>query len=204
MEHIIIFHDHTMLIILRILTLVLMLIRTSISIKKFNLLNLESHQTEIFWTLLPRIILVFIATPSIKTLYLIEENCLPILTIKTIGYQWYWSYEYPNFINMKKISLYTSNNKTHLTMPSTKVIVPTITPTRILVSSKDVLHSWTIPSLGIKMDATPGRLNQSLVTIKRPTIIIGQCSEICGAGHRFIPILLESPSIKSFIKNQSN
>lgn len=145
--------------------------------------------------------LIFIAIPSIKTLYLIEENTSPILTVKTIGYQWYWSYEYSNLIKKKQLSMLIINNKTYLELPSTKLIVPAITPTRILITSKDVLHSWTIPSLGVKTDATPGRINQNTISIKRPTIIIGQCSEICGAGHRFIPILLETPTIWSIINN---
>jgi len=82
---------------------------------------------------------------------------------------------------------------------SSNLILPNLTPTRALVSSKDVIHSWAIPRLGVKVDAIPGRINQTLLLIKRPSIILGQCSEICGAGHRFMPIVLESPSIKTFI-----
>lgn len=188
------------MIILSILIFVIVSLTLSTSKNKFNNLNLESHKIEIFWTILPSFILIFIGVPSIKTLYLIEENSLPILTIKTIGYQWYWSYEYSNFLNKKNISIILTSTKVYSELPSNKIIVPNITPTRLIITSKDVLHSWAIPSLGVKVDAIPGRLNQCLLVIKRPSILIGQCSEICGAGHRFIPILIESPSIKSFIK----
>jgi heme/copper-type cytochrome/quinol oxidase subunit 2 len=84
---------------------------------------------------------------------------------------------------------------------SNHLVIPIKTPTQILITSKDVIHSWTIPSLGVKVDSVPGRINQTLVMINRPGLIIGQCSEICGAGHSFIPISLEAPSIINFKKN---
>lgn len=168
---------------------------------KFNRFFLEAQTIELFWTTLPAFILIFIVIPSLKTLYLIEENLNPLLTIKTIGYQWYWGYEYTNFKNLKFNSLIINSSSTRLLKTSSNLVIPNYTPTRILISSKDVIHSWTIPSLGVKADAIPGRINQIFIITKRPSILIGQCSEICGAGHRFIPIIIESPTTKNFIIN---
>lgn len=199
-EHLSFFHDHTMILIIAITILTLFLIIISIKIVNFNRFLLESHQTEIFWTSVPACLLVFIALPSMKTLYIMEEMVTPIITIKAIGYQWYWSYEYSNLMKKMITSTIESSNKIRLRINSNNLIIPTITPTRVLVTSKDVLHSWTIPSLGLKADATPGRINQTIVISKRPGIMMGQCSEICGAGHRFMPIVIERPIINKFVK----
>lgn len=199
-EHLSFFHDHRIILIISITIIVLNLIRKTLKYNYLNRFMLESHETELFWTTLPAFILIFIAIPSLKTLYIIEENINPLLSIKTIGYQWYWSYEYPNYSNIKFNSIFYLSNKIRLETVSNNLVIPTYTPTRILITSKDVIHSWTIPSLGVKADATPGRINQISILINHPRIIIGQCSEICGAGHRFIPIILESPNIKNFLK----
>lgn len=200
-EHLSFFHDHTIVIlsVITIITLII-LIKSQIS-PHFNRFFLEAQTIELFWTTLPALMLIFIAIPSLKTLYLIEENINPLLSIKIIGFQWHWLYEYNNFNNIKINSLFTKSITTRLLETSNHLIVPNFTPTRILVTSKDVIHSWTIPSLGIKVDAIPGRINQNFIVIKRPGILIGQCSEICGAGHSFMPIILEAPSPKNFIKN---
>lgn len=199
-EHLTIFHDHSILII-SIITILLVISITILIIQKFfNRILIESNQIELFWTTSPALILIFIAIPSIKTLYLIEENINPLLSIKTIGFQWFWTYEYSNIIK-NNTSTITLSNKTRLIRVTNPLIIPTITPTRIIVSSKDVIHSWAIPSLGIKIDATPGRINQTTIITKRPSIMVGQCSEICGAGHRFIPIIIETPNISKFLKN---
>lgn len=198
-EHLMFFHDHRIILILSITGLTITIILISIKQKNFNRFMLESHETEIFWTSIPALILIFIALPSLKRLYMIEENINTLMTIKTIGFQWYWSYEYYN-INKKNFNSNWFNNiKIRIISTSENLVIPTLTPTRMLISSKDVLHSWTIPSLGVKSDATPGRINQILLTINRPRVLLGQCSEICGAGHRFIPIYMEAPNIKNFI-----
>ena len=199
-EHLSFFHDHRIILIISITIIVLNLIRKTLKYNYLNRFMLESHETELFWTTLPAFMLIFIAIPSLKTLYIIEENINPLLSIKTIGYQWYWSYEYPNYSNIKFNSIFYLSNKIRLETVSNNLVIPTYTPTRILITSKDVIHSWTIPSLGVKADATPGRINQISILINHPRIIIGQCSEICGAGHRFIPIIRESPNIKNFLK----
>lgn len=199
-EHLCFFHDHRILLITSITIITLNLIKISIFNKKFNRFFLESHETELFWTSIPALILIFLAVPSLKTLYIIEENIYSIITIKTIGSQWYWSYEYPNLVKIQKISSTIINSLKIRTESSlNSLVLPSSTPIRIIISSKDVLHSWTIPSLGVKSDANPGRINQIILIINRPRILVGQCSEICGAGHRFIPIIIECPNIKNFL-----
>lgn len=199
MEHLLFFHDHRILLIILIIALTLIIITKALKIKNFNRFLLESHQTELFWTSVPALILIFIALPSLKTLYIIEENINPLITIKVLGFQWYWYYEYSNILEKKITSNILNSIKTRRISTINNLVIPSLTPTRLLISSKDVLHSWTIPALGVKTDATPGRINQIVLIIKRPRILIGQCSEICGAGHRFIPILMESPNMNNFI-----
>ena len=203
-EQLIFFHDHSILILILITNLVRYII-ISIIYNNYNNYYLLSGQTiEIIWTIIPGIILLFIAFPSLKLLYLLEETNKPILTIKSIGHQWYWKYEYSNFnlefdsyiINVNEIN----NNNFRLLDTDNRIIVPFNQIIRILITAADVLHSWTIPSLGIKVDATPGRLNQLNFLINRSRIFFGQCSEICGANHSFIPITIERISLKYFLK----
>jgi len=199
-EHLRFFHDHSMIILTFITILLIYLIRISVLSKYYNRFFLEAQEIELFWTSMPALILIFIAIPSLKTLYIIEERMKPALSIKTIGFQWHWGYEYSELSKLKFNSIVTKNNNLRLIESSNHLIIPIKTPTRILVTSKDVIHSWTIPSLGVKVDAIPGRINQIFIIINRPRIIVGQCSEICGAGHRFIPITIESPTINIFKK----
>jgi cytochrome c oxidase subunit 2 len=166
---------------------------------------LESQPLELFWTVIPAFILIFIGFPSIKLLYLLDEVFHPSITIKTIGHQWYWSYEYSDFSNIEFDSYIIPLNELDPSMPrlletDNHTVIPIKTQIRNLVSAADVLHSWTIPSLGVRVDAVPGRLNQLNFFSTRPGVIYGQCSEICGANHRFIPISLERVTTKSFTK----
>lgn len=200
-EHLTFFNDHSILILINITIIALYLIATAVVSKNFNRFLLEIQEVELFWTTIPALILIFIALPSLKTLYMIEENSNPIITIKAIGYQWYWSYEYSNLPEKNFISSIKKSNIMRLIETSNHLVIPIKTPTQIIVTSKDVIHSWTIPSLGVKVDSVPGRINQTLLLINRPGLIIGQCSEICGAGHSFMPISLEAPTIKNFKKN---
>jgi len=171
---------------------------------------LESQSLELFWTIVPRFILIFIGLPSIRLLYLLDEVYKPSLTIKTIGHQWYWSYEYSDFLNIEFDSFIIpskdlNTNIFRLLDVDNRTPVPSKSQIRILITAADVLHSWTVPSLGVKVDATPGRLNQINFFSNRPGIFFGQCSEICGANHRFMPIVIERTPPKTFInwiKNQ--
>nr|UFZ13387.1 cytochrome c oxidase subunit II [Madachauliodes sp.] len=204
MEQLTFFHDHTLLILIMITILVGYLMSTLFFNKFTNRLLLEGQTIEIIWTILPAITLIFIALPSLKLLYLLDEISDPSVTLKTIGHQWYWSYEYSDFTNLEFDSYmtpYTNLPKSgfRLLDVDNRIILPMLSQIRVLVTAADVLHSWTIPALGVKIDATPGRLNQTSFFINRPGLFYGQCSEICGANHSFMPISLESIPIKMFI-----
>nr|ALO70334.1 cytochrome c oxidase subunit 2 [Atheta sp. 2 EF-2015] len=204
MEQLMFFHDHTLMILLMITTLV-GYIMASLFFNKFNYRYLlEGQMIELIWTILPAITLIFIALPSLRLLYLLDEINNPLITIKTIGHQWYWSYEYSDFKNIEFDSYMIPTNEMNnfnfrLLDVDNRIVVPFNSQIRMLVTALDVLHSWTIPSLSVKIDATPGRLNQINFFINRTGIFYGQCSEICGANHSFMPIVLESISPKYFI-----
>jgi cytochrome c oxidase subunit 2 len=170
-----------------------------------NIKLFEGQIIELIWTIIPALILVFIALPSLRALYLLDEVKNPAITIKTVGHQWYWSYEYSDFPNIEFDSyIIPSNelkpNELRLLEVDNRTVIPYNTQIRLLVSAADVIHSWTIPSIGIKVDALPGRLNQLRMFSLRPGILYGQCSEICGANHRFIPIVLEVVKPSDFIQ----
>nr|YP_010381633.1 cytochrome c oxidase subunit II [Symplana brevistrata]UDL72008.1 cytochrome c oxidase subunit 2 [Symplana brevistrata] len=203
MEQLIMFHDHTMIIILFI-TISVMMMMSLLLTNKFSSRNiLENQILESLWTMIPAIMLMFIALPSLKILYIMEELINPSITVKIMGHQWYWTYEYSDKKNIE-IESYMLNkpkkNEFRLLEVSNRMILPFMTQTRLIVSSSDVIHSWTIQSLGVKMDAIPGRLNQSSIMLNKPGVFFGQCSEICGMNHSFMPISLESINMKSFIK----
>nr|UGN61786.1 cytochrome c oxidase subunit II [Cryptocercus convexus] len=205
MEQLIYFHDHTLMIILMILTIVSYMMLAMTYNKYINRHLLEGQMIEVAWTIAPAIILIFIAVPSLRLLYLMDEVNNPTLTLKTIGHQWYWSYEYSDFIKVEFDSYMTPQNEMHnysfrLLDVDNRTTLPTNTFIRMIVTAADVLHSWTIPSLGVKADATPGRLNQISFLINRPGLFFGQCSEICGANHSFMPIVIESITTNNFIK----
>nr|ANZ78649.1 cytochrome oxidase subunit II [Argyrophorus argenteus] len=202
MEQIIFFHDHTLMILIIITILVSYLMMSLFFNKYINRFLLESQMIELIWTILPAITLIFIALPSLRLLYLLDELNNPLITLKSIGHQWYWSYEYSDFNNVEFNSYMTqfeSNKNFRLLDVDNRVVLPMNNQIRILITATDVIHSWTIPSLGVKVDANPGRLNQTNFFINRPGLFFGQCSEICGANHSFMPILIESVSIKNFI-----
>nr|ADL39945.1 cytochrome oxidase subunit 2 [Boreophilia hyperborea] len=205
MEQLMFFHDHTLMILLMI-TVLVGYIMASLFLNKFNYRYLlEGQMIELIWTILPAITLIFIALPSLRLLYLLDEINNPLITIKTIGHQWYWSYEYSDFKNIEFDSYMIPTNEMNnynfrLLDVDNRIVIPFNSQIRMLVTAADVLHSWTIPSLSVKIDATPGRLNQINFFINRTGIFFGQCSEICGANHSFMPIVLESISPKYFIK----
>nr|QTC31950.1 cytochrome oxidase c subunit 2 [Dermestes ater] len=205
MEQLSFFHDHSMLI----LAMITVLVGYLMSSLFFNTHNfrylLESQSLEIIWTILPAITLVFIALPSIRLLYLLDEIINPMISIKTIGHQWYWSYEYSDFKTIEFDSYMKPMNELkkssfRLLDVDNRMVVPMLSRVRMMVTAADVIHSWTIPNLGVKIDATPGRLNQVSFSSKRPGLMFGQCSEICGANHSFMPIVMESISVNYFIK----
>nr|YP_010023468.1 cytochrome c oxidase subunit II [Casmara patrona]QOP62720.1 cytochrome c oxidase subunit 2 [Casmara patrona] len=204
MEQIIFFHDHTLIILIMITILVSYLMMKLFFNNYINRFLLENQMIELIWTILPAITLIFIALPSLRLLYLLEELNNPLITLKSIGHQWYWSYEYSDFNNIEFDSYMIPMNNLpinnfRLLDVDNRIILPMNNQIRIMVTATDVIHSWTIPSLGVKIDANPGRLNQTNFFLNRPGIFYGQCSEICGANHSFMPIVIESIYIKNFI-----
>nr|DBA43704.1 TPA_asm: COX2 [Bombus melanurus] len=201
-DNLISFHNLTMMMMMMIITLTMFFI-LDFSMNKFlNLSLLKNHTIEIIWTMIPMIILMIICFPSLKILYYIDEIMNPYFSIKAIGHQWYWSYEYPEFNNFEFDSYmlnYELKNQFRLLETDNRLIIPFKISLRMIVSSLDVIHSWTIPSLGIKVDAVPGRINQLNLFCIRPGIYFGQCSEICGMNHSFMPIMLESTSYNNFL-----
>nr|AQP28545.1 cytochrome c oxidase subunit 2 [Subulitermes sp. G712] len=204
MEQLIFFHDHALMIMLMIITAVFYTMISIIQNKQTSRFILEGQMIETLWTIAPAIILVFIAIPSLRLLYLMDEIHNPVMTLKTVGHQWYWSYEYSDFTKLEFDSYMVQQddqpiNAFRLLDTDNRVVLPMNSPIRLIVTAADVLHSWTIPSLGVKTDATPGRLNQMSFSINRPGLLYGQCSEICGANHSFMPIVIESVSTNQFI-----
>nr|AQP29925.1 cytochrome c oxidase subunit 2 [Anoplotermes group sp. AF TB-2017] len=204
MEQLIYFHDHALMIMLMIITTVFYTMISIIQNKQTSRFMLEGQMIETVWTIAPAIILVFIAMPSLRLLYLMDEIHNPVLTLKTVGHQWYWSYEYSDFTKLEFDSYMVQQDDLQTGMfrlldTDNRVVLPMNSPIRMIVTAADVLHSWTVPSLGVKTDATPGRLNQVSFSINRPGILYGQCSEICGANHSFMPITIESVSTNQFI-----
>jgi len=171
----------------------------------------HSSLLEIVWTILPAIVLLLIAIPSFTLLYSLDELIDPTITLKIIGHQWYWSYEYSDYNTLKGGETLTfdsyliniddlTKGAFRLLEVDNRVILPVSTHIRLLVTAADVLHSWAVPSFGIKVDACPGRLSQASLFLKREGVYYGQCSEICGVNHGFMPIVVKGVSVDTFIE----
>nr|QED56854.1 cytochrome oxidase subunit II [Anthonomus eugenii]QED56880.1 cytochrome oxidase subunit II [Anthonomus eugenii] len=205
MEQLMFFHDHTLMILV-IITILVGHMLISMFFNKFtHRFLLDGQMIEMIWTILPAIILIMIALPSLRLLYILDENFNPMISIKTIGHQWYWSYEYSDYKNLEFDSYMIPPNELNKSNfrvldVDNRMIIPFNCQIRMIVTSADVIHSWTIPSLGVKIDGTPGRLNQTNFNTNRTGLFFGQCSEICGANHSFMPIVIESISPKFFLK----
>nr|YP_009003538.1 cytochrome c oxidase subunit II [Indotyphlus maharashtraensis]AGZ19024.1 cytochrome c oxidase subunit II [Indotyphlus maharashtraensis] len=205
MEELLHFHDHTLMVVFLISTLVLYIITIMMSTKLTSTNSMDAQEVEMIWTILPAIIMIVIALPSLRILYLMDEISDPHLTIKSIGHQWYWSYEFTDYDMLSFDSYMTPTldlkpGQFCLLEVDNRMVVPTESPIRMLIFAEDVLHSWAIPSLGVKTDAIPGRLNQTTFITTRPGVYYGQCSEICGANHSFMPIVVEATPLAKFEK----
>jgi len=164
---------------------------------------------ELIWTITPALLLIAIAFPSFRLLYLMDEVISPTLTIKVVGHQWYWSYEYSDFITDSGDSIDFDSymlpesdlelGQFRLLDVDNKLIVPVDCHIRLIVTGADVIHSFAVPSLGLKLDAVPGRLNQVSFLAERQGTFYGQCSEICGVWHGFMPIVVEAVSSPDFL-----
>nr|QWV61124.1 cytochrome c oxidase subunit II [Tetranychus evansi] len=179
----------TNLIVFLSVFLSILIFFTFLNLNSMNFSN-ESNELELFWTIIPALIIMIISLPSMFLLYCYEENKFSFMDVKVMGNQWYWTYEYPNmnfiesYIKMSTF-LRCMNTNNSLVIPSNKFI-------RLLLSSNDVLHSWAVPSLMLKMDAVPGRLNMIFLNCSKSILLKGQCSEICGVNHSFMPISVMS------------
>nr|YP_054459.2 cytochrome c oxidase subunit II [Onychiurus orientalis] len=202
MEQLIFFHDHSMTMIILIISIIAYSLVSMIIYMTPDKMMIESQHLELFWTISPSLILILIGVPSIKLLYMLDEVFSPSLTLKTIGHQWYWSYEYSDF-KKTEFDSYMNNsgllNSMRLLDVDNKIVIPMNLQIRNLITAADVLHSWTIPSLGVKADAVPGRLNQVNFSCNAPGLFYGQCSEICGTNHSFMPISMEVIPTKYFV-----
>jgi len=215
MEAIVELHDNIMFYLVAILLAVgwlqAAIIRNFDSSKSPISLKYLKHGTliELIWTITPALILVLIAFPSFKLLYLMDEVTDPSMSVLAEGHQWYWSYEYPDFLNSDgdfiEFDSYLvpesdlEDGALRMLEVDNRVILPEITHTRFILTAADVIHSFAIPALGVKCDAYPGRLNQFSVLINRLGTFYGQCSEICGILHSSMPIVVESVSIEKFL-----
>ena len=169
---------------------------------------------EIIWTVTPSFILMIIALPSFALLYSMDEVIDPALTVKAIGHQWYWTYEYSDYTTPEHQSVVFDSymipeddlelGQLRLLEVDHRVVLPVHTHVRMIITAADVLHSWAVPSLGVKCDAVPGRLNQISLFLKREGVFYGQCSEICGVNHGFMPIVVEGVRLEDYISWISN
>ena len=202
------FHTHLLWIIAAISVFVLVLliyVMVRFNAKAHPLPSKTSHNTlvEVLWTVIPVLILVGIAIPSFKLMYAADRIEDPEMTIKAIGNQWYWTYEYPDNGNFTFDAVMVDEadlqpGQPRLLETDNRIVVPAGQNVRVLVTAADVLHSWAVPSLGVKVDAVPGRLNELWFHINEPGIYYGQCSELCGVNHGFMPIAVEAVTKEAY------
>ena len=176
------------------------------SAKRNPIPSTTTHNTvvEVLWTAIPIVILVVLAIPSFKLLYQQEKSENYDMTVKVIGHQWYWEYEYPDHGDFYFESYMIQDEDLQegdlrLLTVDNPLVIPANKNIQILITAGDVLHSWAVPSMGLKTDAVPGRLNETWVNVKEPGIYRGQCSEICGSGHGFMPVVVKVLPESEFI-----
>jgi cytochrome c oxidase subunit 2 len=212
MEGLIILHNDVIILLVAIGAFVTYLLFRTVILFKSSVNPVSDHvthgtQLEIIWTTLPAVLLIIIAAPSFALLYAVDESISPSLTFKAVGHQWYWSYEYSDYVkNGTRIEfdsyIIPSSDLTpgsyRLLEVDNRVVLPVNIHVRTLITAADVLHSWAVPSLGVKLDACPGRINQTSLFIKREGVFYGQCSEICGENHGFMPIAVEAVNLKDY------
>ena len=220
-EGMIFFHDYLFLFLIIIGVFVfLMMYKTVIDFdgehsndsKYIKIAQRFTHSSllEIVWTIIPAVLLILIAVPSFALLYSLDELLDPQITLKIVGHQWYWSYEYSDYnhlteenagINFDSYMVADEDlekGQFRLLEVDNRIVLPINTHIRVLITAADVLHSWAVPSFGVKVDACPGRLNQTTVFIKKPGVFYGQCSELCGTNHGFMPICVEAVELEDY------
>lgn len=195
-EQIIYFHDYLIIVIIIIICVVGYFLTFVLISNLYSSSIVADHLVERIWTILPIVVLIFLVYPSIYLLYLIDERRVEFLcTLKVIGHQWYWSYKMDGLLTLEIDSYMDRDRIVRLIDVDNRVVLPAQEHIRALISSADVLHSWALPSLGLKIDAVPGRLNQFVFIVIINSVIHGQCREICGVNHSFIPIVVEAVSL---------
>ena len=199
MEYIIILIDYTIIILIFVLIISILQLITNFFLKNLNHTFLVQHELELIWSVVPFIILLFISIPTLISLFILESCNYCGVTVKIIGHQWYWRY----FNEEKSISFLSYIEQKfdclRLIEVDNRLVLPYGTPIRLIISSRDVIHSWTIPSIGIKIDAIPGRINSLCFSCNKIGKFFGQCSEICGVNHSFIPISLEIINLNDYL-----
>lgn len=199
-EQIVYFHDYLIIVIIIIMCVVGYFIGFVLFIKTYSSRIVADHLVESVWTILPIVVLIFLVYPSIYLLYLVDESRVEFLcTLKVIGHQWYWSYKIDGLLILEIDSYLDRERTIRLIDVDNRVVVPVQEHIRALITSRDVLHSWALPSLGLKIDAIPGRLNQFVFIVILNSVIHGQCSEICGVNHSFMPIVLEAVRLSDLL-----
>jgi len=209
MSDIISFHSYILMPIITGISLLvlglLLYIMFKFNSKRNVVASTTTHNTviEILWTVIPVILLIIIAIPSFRLLYVSETIPKADLTIKAIGNQWYWTYEYPDYEDIvfdanMLLENELSDPKLRLLETDTQIVVPVNKVVKLQITSADVLHAWTIPAFGVKMDAVPGRLNETWFKANKEGIYYGQCSELCGPKHAFMPINVKVVSESEF------
>ncbi len=164
-----------------------------------------SHNTwlEITWTVIPAVIVAAIAVPSVKLLYFMDRAQDAEMTIKVTGYQWFWGYEYPDHGGFTFDAVMLADDKLPAGAPrlletDNRIVIPVNTTVRVLVTSQDVIHAWAVPAFGVKVDSVPGRINETWINADHEGVYYGQCSELCGVNHAFMPITVEVVSKDRF------
>lgn len=203
------FHDYMMVILTMIMVFVTYLFGSLILAGRVDKYTMDSHVLETIWTVVPIVILLFMAFPSLYLLYLIEDISNPSVTVKVIGHQWYWEYQYSNSWLNYGFDSYMIHDKENSPLfygldVDNRLVVPSLSTVLFLITSADVIHSWTVPTLGIKADAIPGRLNYLSTVVPFSGVYYGQCREICGSNHRFMPIVLEVVPVANFLNYASS
>ena len=217
MEQLADLHDYV-LVIITVITIFVMLLLLYICIRFSRRNNptpsKTTHNTliEIIWTVVPVMILIAIAIPSLRLHYYMDRAADPEMTLKVTGYQWYWGYEYPDHDNLSFDAIIKSDDEleegdVRLLSTDKPVVVPVNTTVRVLMTAADVIHAWAIPALGVKQDAVPGRLNETWFEATRTGIYYGQCSELCGIKHGFMPIelhVVEKDEFEAWVAQAKN
>lgn len=188
-EKITLFHDLMIIVVVTIAAGSLSTLIIIIYSETYRRCLGESQKIEFIWTLLPAFVLICIGLPSLRLLYLVDELSEAHITVKALGHQWYWQYDYPE---NTRYDSYLKSQEYRLLDVDHRLMIRGGVVAQILITAADVLHSWTIPTMGIKADAVPGRVNKLTLSPNRPGVYFGQCREICGRNHRFMPISLES------------